>query len=497
MSRIEDKEHVHASSASQHAAEGGSKVKAGNSSSLLAGNSSTSSIFVALNGSDSNPGTEVAPLRTLHKAASLVQPGQTIFVRGGVYAHTPASDVMGTGPVKLDKDATPDARIIVRSYPDELAILDGSQSGVDEDLIQVRGQYYDIVGFELRNAKRTAINLYKWDGPGGRHIRIIGNTIHDSVRGAVYRGEQSEDMHFEGNTVFHNVRVNEDFTVFHHQGGWPSAVNLTPKGDVIVGNRIFENWGEGLGVYGMGHQIRDNQLHDNYGVDIYVSNATDVVVERNFVYSLNLAAYQREYYPAGGNALTHDAAIGISLANENASGPRLSNVRVVNNIVVGPRRVGIQLSAWSGSGPVTFTNSLMAHNTVAVEAAEFAFGIRGSVDVSAGNLGQIVDNIFYQLRMDKPHGRAGTTVPATFAANNWFGGTGKPPILSSPLDVLTNPVLVNDHGMQAADFQLMSASGNVDHAVLVPTVTEDYFRATRPAGAAADIGAHELPVPTP
>ena len=42
-------------------------------------------IVVALDGDDSNPGTEEAPMRSLQAAADKLQPGQTLFIREGTW----------------------------------------------------------------------------------------------------------------------------------------------------------------------------------------------------------------------------------------------------------------------------------------------------------------------------------------------------------------------------------------------------------------------------
>lgn len=43
------------------------------------------SFYVSTNGADGNPGTLALPLRTIQSAASRVQPGDTVFIRGGTY----------------------------------------------------------------------------------------------------------------------------------------------------------------------------------------------------------------------------------------------------------------------------------------------------------------------------------------------------------------------------------------------------------------------------
>src|SRR5712671_3359419 len=68
--------------------------------------------FVATNGSDSNKGTNIAaPFATLGKAAGLANPGDLIYLRGGIYAQT--------GTISLSRNGAPGQPIRVRPYPGE------------------------------------------------------------------------------------------------------------------------------------------------------------------------------------------------------------------------------------------------------------------------------------------------------------------------------------------------------------------------------------------
>lgn len=78
-------------------------------------------IYVATDGNDSNPGTEEAPFLTIHHAVDVVEPGQTIWIKGGTYtiserikipAKNTSADAMirmwampGTGEVIIDGSA--------------------------------------------------------------------------------------------------------------------------------------------------------------------------------------------------------------------------------------------------------------------------------------------------------------------------------------------------------------------------------------------------------
>src|ERR1700704_4454534 len=53
--------------------------------------------YVATNGSDANPGTSTnAPWRTVQKAAITLAPGDTAFVRGGIYSELVTVNVSGS-----------------------------------------------------------------------------------------------------------------------------------------------------------------------------------------------------------------------------------------------------------------------------------------------------------------------------------------------------------------------------------------------------------------
>ena len=77
---------------------------------------STGAVFyVAPNGLDTNPGTLVAPWRTIQKALDVLLPGQTALVRAGTYREALVWRRAGTAT----------APVTVAAYPGELAVIDG------------------------------------------------------------------------------------------------------------------------------------------------------------------------------------------------------------------------------------------------------------------------------------------------------------------------------------------------------------------------------------
>lgn len=69
----------------------------------------------ATKGSDSMEGSEASPWQSLKHALRQLEPGQTLYLRGGIYHEHVTVSAMGTA----------EAPITIRSYPGELAILDG------------------------------------------------------------------------------------------------------------------------------------------------------------------------------------------------------------------------------------------------------------------------------------------------------------------------------------------------------------------------------------
>ena len=76
-------------------------------------------IHVATDGNDDNAGTSEAPLKTIHKAVELVQPGDTVWVHGGTYVISERIKIP-------EKATTPDRRCYLWAVPGETVVIDGS-----------------------------------------------------------------------------------------------------------------------------------------------------------------------------------------------------------------------------------------------------------------------------------------------------------------------------------------------------------------------------------
>src|SRR5215471_13848723 len=88
---------------------------------LATGTAGATTYYVAATGSDvSNTGTMASPWRTVRKAASVAQPGDTVYIRGGSYTE---------GVSSIPRSGTSAAWITFSAYPGELPIFDGAGGG--------------------------------------------------------------------------------------------------------------------------------------------------------------------------------------------------------------------------------------------------------------------------------------------------------------------------------------------------------------------------------
>jgi parallel beta-helix repeat protein len=429
------------------------------SSVLFAGTAGARTLYVAKSGNDANAGTVLtAPLATIRKAALLALPGDVVSVRGGVY----------TGTVGIMSKGTASARITFQSYPGETAVIDGTGTAVDTDLVQLyQAEYVDFKGFEIRNSTRIGLCVYN-----SKNIGLYGNHVHHSVRGGIYVGATSRgisfDMVVDGNELHENVLENQNHTFTN--GGWAGALTVTKTDRArITNNRSYRNWGEGMGS-GLGNDvlIENNVVYDNFSVGIYLDNSRTMTVNRNLIYSTGDTRFYRDGHPASGMAVANEAYA--------ESLPSQGNI-FTNNIVVNSK-FGFYYGAYQNGGGMIDTK--VVHNTFYKATAAMIW-----IDTDTHTNSIVANNIFDQVGAQMALvGGPGIT----YAANLWYGGNAG--AASGSGDIIGNPLFVNAGGYTAADYKLQALSPAIHNAVASSVITTDYFGADRTAS--ADIGAHEF-----
>ncbi|HEY4147382.1 MAG TPA: right-handed parallel beta-helix repeat-containing protein [Chitinophagaceae bacterium] len=124
--------------------------------------SSASVYYVATDGKDDNPGTQSQPFATVQKAQSEVRPGDTVYIRGGVY-HMSEEQIAHKERIYacvtfLDKSGKPGKYIHYLGYPGEKPVFDYSAVKPADYRVAafyVTGSWLHLKGFEITGVQVT------------------------------------------------------------------------------------------------------------------------------------------------------------------------------------------------------------------------------------------------------------------------------------------------------------------------------------------------------
>jgi hypothetical protein len=132
---------------------------------------------VAVSGSDSNPGTESEPFRTIQRAADVVSAGDLVMVGDGIYTDEDRDGAI----VMLRRGGTSSALVTFKSRNKWGAKLDGQNNRAVSGFQFGAVNYIRIEGFEIYGVGNggsggaSGIEIYS----GGHNSEIVGNHIHD------------------------------------------------------------------------------------------------------------------------------------------------------------------------------------------------------------------------------------------------------------------------------------------------------------------------------
>ncbi len=359
-----------------------------------------SSFYVSTTGSDTNPGTQAAPWRTIQHAADVARAGNTISVRGGVYEELVT--------VKSSGNAT-DGYITFKSYSGETAVLDATHFTPEgrSAILTIHNQsYVRIEGFEIRNFRTAEHHLAPLGISimgSGSHIELLKNNVH---------------------------HIENTFPGRDHPGSGGNGFGIavygtdakTPISDLIIdGNEVHHlktGSSESLVVNGnvTNFRITHNVVHDNnnIGIDVIgfertapdpaVDQARDGVVSENLVYNITSRgnpAYGQDqssdgiYVDGGARVLIernviHDVDFGIELASEHRD-RATSYIIARNNLVYHCNTAGVSIGGYAPERGhtehcVVINNTLYDNDTSATGSGEFQMQWNMSDDIFENNI---------------------------------------------------------------------------------------------------------------
>ena len=227
--------------------------------------------YVAMDGSDSSPGTEARPFQTLDRGVQALSPGDTLYVKNGTYTSwgiwNSPSGTSWSNPVT------------VAAYPRHSPVIVGG-------LYFANNSYMVIDGFVIDGIEIT------W-GYGGiaDHIRI-----------------QNSELAYAGIFVTEGSDGNEFIQLQVHDSGttdFDHGIYIRSSNNIVAGCSIYNSAGWGVHLYspsGAGvnnNIIRDNNIYDNgrsgtRGAGILVSSGSGNQVYNNVVWG-NIGGIEIDY----------------------------------------------------------------------------------------------------------------------------------------------------------------------------------------------------------
>jgi hypothetical protein len=272
-------------------------------------------IYVSTTGSDSNPGTQAAPVKTIKRADALASAGSTIHVAAGTYnVSAPTQDSYG---MTTSKSGTASARIRFVSDVKWGAKIVVSGPGITWFS---KGSYVDIDGFQITGTGRHGILA------SGANLSMTNNYIHDLTVSGGCNGS-----------------------------GGAAIDTYGPVGNVRIDRNIVRNIG--YSYIGKCNTIQG----------IYIANANNIVTN-NIVSGVAMAGIQ-QWHGATASTIVNNTSfhnkIGILLGQGDAGTTTGSaNNYVANNIAYDNVGYGI-IEAGLMGGNNRYANNLVARSGVA------------------------------------------------------------------------------------------------------------------------------------
>lgn len=301
-------------------------------------NSSGSTYYVSVDGSDDNPGTKDKPWKTIDHAVSKDSPikaGDTVLVEPGTYTELITLGKSGeSGSGKITLKANGDVT---------LKDPDPTKGGFREGVIQSAGKSHWVIdGFRIENTSWAGISLRDAEDitvqnnhtyeTGASGIIVLPDTYYDGGEKEV----TNKDIKILNNTI---EKANWRWKGRSDSNGTQEALSIWGVDGFEVANNTIDGGNrEGIDAK---TGSRNGSIHHNKVTDIARVSGTRngynggpaIYVDGGRSRSFNIDIYNNEIY---GN--TADA---ISIADEDPKQGDVSDIRIFNNLVYDNGKKGV------------------------------------------------------------------------------------------------------------------------------------------------------------
>lgn len=427
--------------------------------------------YVSPTGSDSNPGTQSSPFKTIQKGIDSMVGGDTVYIRGGTYNQT-ANFVYKTSNGQY---------MTLANYSGETVILDGS--GISRDgynqpgLVQINHtNYVRITGLHIQNVNMAGIYAAYSD-----RVWIDHNYTYDTVSTGIgvwtstHVLVSANDIALAENAHAGYPQSGENFLKLYGVRGFEVKNNFIHKASNVVDG----TGGEGLNI----EASRDGTVHHN---TVRMDERSDGQGPNKFAYAVDAwDGFDNSGTPiVTGNIdvydnIAYNSRYGFIVTSE--EGGTVDGVRFFNNIAYNIGTLdncynggaAYAVKAWGGTVDGPKKNIQFTNNT----AFNSCFGFQND-SPQTGNANILVrNNIFYTNQTAAISLLSGTEGQFTLDHN-----------------FVNDPKFVN---LSAHDFHLQPGSPAIDTGSADGAPIVDYGGASRPQGNGFDIGAYEYIVSAP
>lgn len=418
--------------------------------------------FVSLHGNDKNKGTFEHPWKTINFGVSNLEPGDVLFIRGGIYQEV----------IKIKNSGIENQTITITNYGNEEVVIDGNRNTIPNiagtPLISITGDWVVVKGINV--AYSGELGIFS----NGKNVTLDNVYVHHSRgTGVLLAGDYNL---IQNSRIWYNSIMNE----FGKSSTWGSGVSCARYPDycTIRNTVAWENWGEGISTFEALHtRIEGNTSFDNQQ-NYYISDTKYSVLAGNLSYCTP-DNYIDTYETQNGILVGDEKGVPIPL-QENSTRFTSSDNRIINNIVIGCNR---NLAA----GPDQSNNNIYANNTFVNASGNTSERFNVLFYRGSAHDARFINNIIYQEDETKIAISSGSGIE--FANNLW---SKKPPMnLLSKNDIIGNPrFLMIGEVTNPNWYVLIKNSPAINNGTPLSDVEFDFFG--NPRDSKPDIGAIEF-----
>lgn len=271
-------------------------------------------------------GTIHNPYTTIQAAADVVKPGDTVWVRTGLYDASLllTGGLEATPVVKITRDGTALRPIVFQAYGDGLVTINGR--GINKNGIDILADYNTVSGFRVFNCKREGIRIFaSWltsgasqppteppvfsGTPTGRTvsgcivrecISLSNSTESGSVSAGILIQGQVDNCVIDSCISFGNglgitlverysINFSRDYSVPAYRDPWPDAPrNCTVRNCLAYSNLEYDENSDGMGGrYLTGCVFEDNISYGNVDDNFDIVGPVNNIISGNIMFDAN------------------------------------------------------------------------------------------------------------------------------------------------------------------------------------------------------------------